>query len=99
MRTEIAVGRKSLETSKRCFKMPKSGMTANLIASVSTSIAADHHKNIQDLAKAHGMSLPSLVASCFSQQGPAKKSTGWVPKLLSQEHMEERVKTLFVFEY
>jgi hypothetical protein len=90
---------KVLETSKRCFKMPKSGMTTNLIASVSTSIAADHHKNIQDLAKAHGMSLPPLVASCFSQQGPAKKSTRWVPKLLSQEHMEEKVKTLFVFEY
>jgi hypothetical protein len=50
---------KDLETLKRCFKMPKSGMTTNLIAFVSTSIAADHHNNIQDLAKAHGMSLPS----------------------------------------
>jgi hypothetical protein len=80
--------------ASRCQKL-----AINLIASVSPSIAADHHNKIQDLAKAHGMSLPSLVASCFSQQGPAKKSTGWVPKLLSQEHMEERVKTLFVFEY
>jgi hypothetical protein len=90
---------KVLETSKRCFKMPKSGMTANLIASVSTSIAVDHRNNIQDLARAHGTSLPPLVAACFSQQGPAKKSTRWVPNLLSQEHMEEKVKTLFVFEY
>jgi len=64
MRAEIVVvlwSEKVLETSKRCFKMPKSGMTANLIASVSTSIAADHHNNIQDLARAHGTLLPPLV--------------------------------------
>jgi len=74
--------------------MPKSGMTTNLIASVSTSIAADHRNNIQDIARAPRTPLPPLVASCFSQLGPAKKSNLWVPKLLSQEHMEGKLKTL-----
>jgi len=90
---------KDLETLKRCFKMPKSGMTTNLIAFVSTSIAADHHNNIQDLARAHGTLLPPLVASCCSQLGPAKKSTRWVPKLLPKSIWRRKLKILFVGEY
>jgi hypothetical protein len=37
MRTEIVVGRKSFGDFKKVFKMPKTGITANLIASQDSS--------------------------------------------------------------
>jgi histone-lysine N-methyltransferase SETMAR len=48
---------------------------------------------IQALAKAHGSSFGTISRILHSQLGLVKKSARWVPKLLSQEQMDERVRT------
>jgi hypothetical protein len=66
-------------------------MTANLIASV--AVAEDRRVSIQDLARAHGTSYGTISCILHSQLGLVKKSACWVPKLLSKEQKEERVRT------
>jgi histone-lysine N-methyltransferase SETMAR len=78
---------------QRGVKTPKIAMTADLITSVSAAVAEDPRVTIQALAKAHGSSFGTISRILHSQLGLVKKSARWVPKLLSQEQMDERVRT------
>ncbi len=82
---------------QRGFNKQKTKMTAGLIASVAAAVAAavaeDRRVSIQDLARAHGMSYGTISRILHSQLGLVKKSARWVPKLLSKEQKEGRVRT------
>ncbi len=78
---------------RRGFNKQKTKMTAGLIASVAAAIPEDRRVSIQDLARAHGMSYGTISRILHSQLGLVKKSARWVPKLLSKEQKEERVRT------
>jgi histone-lysine N-methyltransferase SETMAR len=78
---------------RRGFSKQKTTMTADLIAAVSAAVADDRRVSIQDLARAHGTSFGTISRILHSQLGLVKKSARWVPKLLSKEQMEERVRT------
>jgi hypothetical protein len=53
--------------------------------------------SIQDLARAHGRSYGTISRILHSQLGLVKKLARWVPKLLSKEQKEERLRTLKEF--
>jgi histone-lysine N-methyltransferase SETMAR len=78
---------------RRGFNKQKTKMTAGLIASVAAAVAEDRRVSIQDLARAHGTSYGTISRILHSQLGLVKKSARWVPKLLSKEQKEERVRT------
>ena len=67
------------------------------IASVATTIEDNHGANIRDLAKAHGATYGTVSHIIHDSLGLVKKSAHWVPKLLSQEQMAERVRTSMAF--
>ncbi len=55
--------------NRRGFTKQKTKMTADLIASVAAAIAEDCRVSIQYLARAHGASYGTSVASCTASLG------------------------------
>ena len=55
--------------NRRGFTKQKTKMTADLIASVAAAVAEDRRVSIQDLARAHGTSYGTSVASCTASLG------------------------------
>ena len=55
--------------NRRGFTKQKTKMTADLIACVAAAVAEDRRVSIQDLARAHGTSYGTSVASCTASLG------------------------------
>ena len=71
--------------------------TCDLNAAVAASNEENRQANIRELAKAHGATYGNVSRIIHDSLGLVKKFAHWVPKLLSQEQMEERVRTSTVF--
>jgi hypothetical protein len=55
--------------NRRGFTKQKTKMSADLIASDADAVAKDRRVSIQDLARAHGTSYGTSVASCTASLG------------------------------
>ena len=66
--------------------------TAELIADIAADVERDGRVTIRDLATAYGVSNDTIHKILHDNLGLSKKSARWVPKLLSKEQMEERVR-------
>jgi len=82
---------------QRGRKSKKTVRTGDLIAAVAASIEENRRTNIRDLASAHGSTYGTISRIIHDSLGLVKKSAPWVPKLLSQEQKEERVRTSTAF--
>ena len=71
--------------------------TCDLNAAVAASNEENRQANIRELAKAHGATYGNVSRIIHDSLGLVKKFAHWVPKLLSQEQMEERVRTSTAF--
>jgi hypothetical protein len=78
-------------------KSKKMVRTATLIAAVAADVEADHQICVKALASAHGTFVGTIFAILQEDLGLVKKSSRWVPKLLSQEQMDRRVETSAFF--
>ena len=81
----------------RGWNTKKTVRTGDLIAAVAAAIEDNRRANIRDLAKAYGTTYGTVSRIIHDSLGLVKKSARWVPKLLSQEQMAERVRTLTAF--
>ena len=82
---------------QRPLNAKKTVRTDTLVAAVTADIEKDRRINIQDLASAHGTSFGTIYRIIHTDLGLVKKSARWVPKLLSEEQMAERVRTSTAF--
>jgi hypothetical protein len=87
---------KTTEDQRR-FNPKKTVRTASLIASVAAAIEDDHHLSVKYLAAVNGVSIYTINSILHKDLGLEKKSARWVPKLLSVEQKEERVRTCAAF--
>jgi histone-lysine N-methyltransferase SETMAR len=72
---------------------PKKTMrTPELIASVAAVIKEDRRLSMEKIAAAHGVSEKTIFKILHSDLGLEKKSARWVPKLLSDDQKQERVR-------
>jgi hypothetical protein len=69
----------------------KTKRTGDVLASIAAAIEEDWRKMVRELAATHGLPIGTIHAILKEDLGLVKKSTRWVPKLLSSEQMEERV--------
>ena len=81
----------------RGWNTKKTVRPGDLIAAVAAAIEDNRRANIRDLAKAYGTAYGTVSRIIHSSLGLVKKSARWVPKLLSQEQMAERVRTSTAF--
>ncbi len=65
---------------------------AALIADIAADVEQDGRVTIRDLAMTYGVSNDTIHKVLHDNLGLSKKSARWVPKLLSKEQMEERVR-------
>jgi hypothetical protein len=77
---------------QRHLNPKKTVRTATLIASMAVAVAADRRIDTRSLAAAHGVCLRTICRILKEDLGLVKKSTCWVPKLLSQLQKEDRVR-------
>ncbi len=77
---------------KRHLNPKKTKRTMDIIAAVATDVKADDRISCRDLASAHGVSFGTMHNILHVELGLVKKSARWVPKLLSPEQKEERVR-------
>jgi hypothetical protein len=82
---------------QRRFNPKKTVQTASLIASVAAAIEEDRHLSVKYLAAVNGVSVYIIHSILHKDLGLEKKSARWVPKLLSVEQKEERVRTCTAF--
>jgi hypothetical protein len=72
---------------------PKKTMrTPELIASVAAIIEEDCRLSMEKIAAAHGVSEKTIFKILHNDLGLEKKSPRWVPKLLSDDQKQERVR-------
>jgi histone-lysine N-methyltransferase SETMAR len=85
---------KARESTKdrRHLNPKKTKRTVDIIAAVAADVKADRHITCRDLASAHGVSFGTMQNILHVELGLVKKSARWVPKLLSPEQKEERVR-------
>ncbi len=83
---------------QRHLKPKKTVRTAALVASVAAALVAsvaaaikDRRVMIESLAAAHGASLHTIHRILHEDLGLEKKTTRWVPRVLSTDQKEERV--------
>jgi hypothetical protein len=67
------------------------------VANVVVEVASNRHVTIRKLAQAHGVSTKMIHATLNEDLNLSKKSARWVPKLLTEEMKNERVKTCEAF--
>ncbi len=77
---------------KRYLNPKKTKRTVDIIAAVAADVKADRRITCRDLASTHGVSFGTMHNILHVKQGLVKKSARWVPKLLSPEQKEERVR-------
>jgi histone-lysine N-methyltransferase SETMAR len=82
---------------QRHLNPKKTVRTASLIASIAAAVEADRRQCIKSLAAVHGVSVYTVHSILHKDLGLEKKSARWVPKLLSSEQKEERVRTCSAF--
>jgi histone-lysine N-methyltransferase SETMAR len=78
---------------QRHLSAKKTKRTVNLVASVAAAVKEDARVSIQELASANGVSYGTIQTILHDDLGLSKKSARWVPKLLSDDQKEERVRT------
>jgi histone-lysine N-methyltransferase SETMAR len=71
--------------------------TAKLIADVAADVSNDGRITVRELADTYGLSTQTVHKILHDDLGLSKKSARWVPKLLSKEQMEERVRISSTF--
>jgi hypothetical protein len=77
---------------KRHLNFKKTKRSMEIIAAVAADVKADCRITCRDLATAHGVSFGTMHNILHEKLGLVKKSACWVPKLLSTEQKEERVR-------
>jgi histone-lysine N-methyltransferase SETMAR len=82
---------------QRHLSAKKTKRTVNLVAAVAAAVKEDARVSIQELASANGVSYGTIQTILHVDLGLSKKSARWVPKLLSDEQKEERVRTCTEF--
>ena len=82
---------------KRKFNAVKTRRTEDVVELVRADIEEDRRITIKFLARRYTMSKSTMHALVTDQLGLAKKSARWIPKLLSEEQMEERVRCSAAF--
>jgi hypothetical protein len=70
----------------------KTVRTPEMIASVAATIEEDRHLSIETIAATHGVSEKTIFNILHQDLGLEKKSARWVPKLLSKEQKQERIR-------
>ncbi len=75
------------------FNPKKTTRTADLVAAVATTVEEDLLIRAQSLVKTFDMSAGTIFNIIHNILGLIKKSTRWVPKLLSPDQVEQRVET------
>jgi hypothetical protein len=70
----------------------KTVRTPELIASVAAAIEEDHPLSMEAIAAAHGVSEKTIFNILHQDLGLEKKLARWVPKLLSEEQKQERLR-------
>ena len=70
----------------------KEQRTGDLITAVAAAIEVNIRANISDLAKAHVATYGTVSCIIHKSLGLVKKCARWIPKLLFQEQMVERVR-------
>jgi histone-lysine N-methyltransferase SETMAR len=71
----------------------KTKRTADIVAAVAANVKEDRRVNCRDLAFAHGVSNGMMHNILQNDLGLVKNSARWVPKLLSKDQKQERVRT------
>jgi hypothetical protein len=77
---------------QRHLNQKKTKRTVDIIAAVAADVKADRRITCRELASAHGVSFGTMHNILHMELGLVKKSARWVPKLLSPEQKEERVR-------
>ena len=67
--------------------------TDNLIASVAAAVEDDRQLTISEIAEGIGVSYGTIFNILHDDLGLEKLSARWVPKLLTEEQKQERMKT------
>jgi hypothetical protein len=70
----------------------KTVRTPELIASVAAAIEEDRRLSMETIAATHGVSEKMIFNILHQDLGLEKKSARWVPKLLSEEQKQERIR-------
>ena len=78
---------------QRHLNAKKTTRTLDLVAAVAAAVKEDARVNIAHLAAAHGVSQGTIFNILHEDLGLSKKYARWVPKLLSDDQKEERVRT------
>ncbi len=82
---------------KRKFNPVKTKRTENVVELVMSDIEDNRRVTIKTLATRYDMSVSTMHALVTEQLGLAKKSARWIPKLLTDEQKEERVRCSTAF--
>jgi histone-lysine N-methyltransferase SETMAR len=82
---------------QRHLNAKKTKRTAAIVAAVAADVAVDRRVSCKDLAFAYGLSIGTVFNILRDDLGLVKKSARWVPKLLSDQQKEERVRTCEAF--
>ena len=77
----------------RHLNTKKTMRTLEVVAAVAATIEKDAWLTVSNLALAHQVSVSTIFAIFDKELGLVKKSARWVPKFLSQDQKEERVRT------
>jgi hypothetical protein len=65
----------------------------DFVAEIATEVEDDQRITIRKLAAAHGVCMRTIQLTLHEDLDLSKKSTRWVPKLLTSAHKEERIRT------
>ena len=79
-------------TDQRGKHREKTRRNTTLIADIAAEVEKDGRVTIRKLAESHGVSNDTIHKILHDDLGLSKKSARWVPKLLSKEQMQERVR-------
>jgi histone-lysine N-methyltransferase SETMAR len=82
---------------QRLFNGKRRIRYSTFIADIAVQVADDRRVTVRRLAEAHGVSTRTIHATLHDDLHLSKKSARWVPKLLSQEMKNERVRTCGAF--
>ncbi len=66
--------------------------TPELITSIAVAIEKDHCLSMETIAAAHGVSEKTILNILHQDLSLEKKSVRWVPKLLSEDQKQERIR-------
>jgi [histone H3]-lysine36 N-dimethyltransferase SETMAR len=82
---------------QRHLNAKKTKTTIDVVAAVAAEVNEDRRVTIRHLATVHGVSYGSMHNILHKSLGLVKKSARWVPKLLSDDQKQERVRVCTEF--